>query len=101
TARLTRGAFGAQVDDARAQLVAIAVSELEIDPRDHEARRQAGAPVGEIHFVFGEVARGACGRDAMHEGHDAGHFTAERTRIHDEAAADGTRNTFAKLETRQ
>ena len=39
-ARLTRCAFTAHFHHSRAQLVAIAVTQFEIDPRNHEVRRQ-------------------------------------------------------------
>jgi hypothetical protein len=37
----------------------------------------------------------------MHQRHYPRHLTAERTRIHHQAAANGTGNAFAKLESRQ
>ena len=56
-ARLARGALGLELRDARAQLLAIAVLELEIHPRDHEARRQLGAAIGELDLRAGQRDR--------------------------------------------
>src|SRR5712672_2327288 len=97
--RLARGALRPQIHHQRTQLLTVAVLEHEIDTRYHEAWRQIGAPVREIHFVLGQRAREAVDGDAMHERHHARHLAAEGSGVHNQSTTNRAWDTLAKFES--
>src|SRR5260370_13224602 len=100
-ARLTCRALRLQFRDARAQRLAIARLQFEVDASDHEARRQVGPPVSEVNFVLVECSRIALDGHAMDERDNFCHFATEGPGVHHEAAADRARNTLTKFEARE